>query len=84
MATGIIKSIRGDKGIGFIKRDGGAIGSAERFFDHSSVQEVSFGDLYEGQRVNFTEERDPRVPSRFRAVAVRPVAEPPTSRTRRR
>lgn len=74
MATGIIKSLQGDKGIGFIKRDGGAIGSGDRFFHHSSVQEVSFGDLHEGQRVSFTEERDPRVPSRFRAIAVRPIA----------
>lgn len=75
MATGTITSIRGDKGIGFIKRDGKAIGSGDRFFDHSAVTSGRFGELREGQRVSYVEERDPRVPNRFRAVSVRPIAE---------
>jgi CspA family cold shock protein len=74
MAVGTIKTMRGDKGFGFIKRDGGQMGSGDLFFHQSSVQEGNFDSLREGQRVSFDEERDPRDPSRFRANNVRVIS----------
>jgi cold shock CspA family protein len=71
VATGIIKSIRGDKGIGYIARDGN--GGGERLFRHSSVPDGGFAALRVGQRVSYAEERDPRVPNRFHAVNVRRI-----------
>lgn len=73
MAMGIIKSISEEIGIGYFKRDGGAIGSGERYFHRSSVDNGLFADLREEQRISYSEERDPRVPSRFHAVSVRRI-----------
>jgi cold shock CspA family protein len=75
MATGIIKSIRGDRGTGIIQRDGNAVGNRERLFHLNAVQDMPSGGLREGQRVSYTEERDPRVPNRFRAISVRLLVE---------
>lgn len=68
MATGIIKTIRDDKGFGFIKPEGG---SQDIFFHSSSVEGVTFDELREGQMVEFTEGTDPRNPGRSRAEQVR-------------
>lgn len=75
MATGIMKSIQNDRGFGFIKRDGGMPGAGDRPLCRSVSQAASCGDMGEGQGVRFMEERDPRVPTRFRSVAGRPVSE---------
>lgn len=50
MAEGTIKRLT-DKGFGFINTGG----SKDLFFHSSSVQSVGFDDLYEGQKVTFTE-----------------------------
>lgn len=71
MADGTIKTIRAEKGFGFIARDGG--GSGDLFFHHSAVASGTFDNLQEGQQVSFDEEPDPRDPSRRRAVNVRPA-----------
>jgi len=70
MATGTIKTLRGDKGFGFIKREGSQAGG-DLFFHMSAVQDANFDDLREGQTVSYDEERDPRDPSRYRANNVR-------------
>lgn len=75
MASGTIKTIRAEKGFGFIKKEGGGIGASDLFFHRSAVEGVSFDDLREGQVVSFEEGEDPRDPSRRRAVNVRPSAE---------
>ncbi len=69
MATGTIKTIRDDKGFGFITPDG-STGRNDIFFHATSVTNTTFDTLQEGQRVEFTEEPDPRDPSRRRAVNV--------------
>lgn len=71
MATGTIKTIRAEKGFGFIKKEGSQMGGSDLFFHMSAVQDGHFDDLREGQVVSFDEERDPRDPSRFRANNVR-------------
>lgn len=74
MATGTIKTLREDKGFGFITPDGTA-GRNDVFFHRSAVTEGNFDMLQEGERVSFTEEPDPRDPSRRRAVNVSVVEE---------
>ncbi len=68
MTLGTIKTIRDDKGFGFIKPEGG---SQDIFFHSSSVEGVTFDELREGQQVEFTEGTDPRNPGRSRAERVR-------------
>ncbi len=65
MAEGIIKRLT-DKGFGFISTGG----EKDLFFHSSSVQEVSFDDLHEGQKVSYTEGQSPKGP---RAENVKPV-----------
>ena len=72
MATGTIKTIRDDKGFGFVAPDGSG-GRNDLFFDRSAVENNGFDLLREGQRVSFDEEPDPRDPSRGRAVRVQLV-----------
>ena len=74
MATGTIKTIRADKGFGFIKREGSQMGGSDLFFHMSAVQDAHFDDLREGQTVSYDEERDPRDSSRFRANNVRLIS----------
>ncbi|CAN5162541.1 MAG: cold-shock protein [Chloroflexia bacterium] len=69
MATGTIKTIRDDKGFGFIEPEGTS-GQNDLFFHRSAVEGGGFEMLREGQQVNFEEEPDPRDPSRRRAVRV--------------
>ena len=70
MTQGTIKTIRGDKGFGFIAPDNE---QKDVFFHRSSVEGVSFDDLQEGDRVEFVKGQDPRDPSRARAESVRVI-----------
>ena len=65
MAEGTIKKLT-SKGFGFISTATGE----DLFFHSSSVQEVSFEQLREGQKVSFTEGQGPKGP---RAENVKPV-----------
>ena len=65
MAEGTIKKLT-DKGFGFITLGSGK----DLFFHSSSVQGGSFDDLYEGQKVSFTEGQGPKGPC---AENVKPV-----------
>jgi CspA family cold shock protein len=54
--TGTVKWFNGSKGYGFISREGGD----DVFVHHSAIQAEGFRNLEEGQRVEFTIERDPK------------------------
>ncbi len=73
MATGTVKTIRAERGFGFISRDGATGSSGDLFFHHSAVGDGGFDQLREGQHVTFDEEPDPRDSSRRRAVNVKPA-----------
>jgi CspA family cold shock protein len=64
MAEGTIKRLT-DKGYGFIETSGGQ----DIFFHLSNLEDARFDDLYEGQKVTFTEGRGPKGP---RAENVKP------------
>ena len=72
MAQGTIKTIHDDRGFGFITPDSGA---RDLFFHRSSVEEPTFDQLRQGQRVEFQEGQDPRDPRRSRAEHVRVIDE---------
>jgi CspA family cold shock protein len=57
MAEGIIKKLT-DKGFGFINTGK----EKDLFFHSSSLQDVSFDELHEGQKVSYTEGRGPKGP----------------------
>ena len=59
MAEGIIKKLT-NKGFGFIKTDG----DKDLFFHSSALQDVSFDELHEGQKVSYTEGQSPKGPWR--------------------
>jgi CspA family cold shock protein len=61
---GTIKRVIRDRGFGFIRAEDGK----EVFFHRSSLQELNFDALKEGQSVEFEMEGGPKGP---RAVAVR-------------
>ena len=65
MAEGTIKKLT-EKGFGFIKTGG----EKDLFFHSKSVQGASFDDLYEGQKVSFTEGQGPKGPC---AENVKPI-----------
>lgn len=67
MAQGTIRSIRDDRGFGFIRPDGA---TRDIFFHSSAVEDRQFDQLREGQRVEFTAGTDPRNPGRTRAEKV--------------
>ncbi|HEX5503440.1 MAG TPA: cold-shock protein [Thermomicrobiales bacterium] len=67
MAQGTIKTIRDDRGFGFIQPDGG---TKDVFFHSTSVVGHQFDSLREGQRVEFDIADDPRNPGRLRAENV--------------
>jgi CspA family cold shock protein len=75
MATGTIKTIRDDKGFGFIGQEGDFGRGKDLFFHRSAVVGNGFDLLREGQQVSYDEEPDPRDPSRRRAVNVQPLAD---------
>ncbi len=68
MAQGTIKSLRNDRGFGFIAPDGG---DQDLFFHSSAVEHPTYDELREGQRVEYQSGPDPRNPSRSRAEHVR-------------
>ena len=68
MANGTIARLERGRGFGFIKPQAG---DADLFFHTSALQGLVFDDLREGQTVEFEAEKDPRNPSRSRAVNVR-------------
>ena len=70
LTQGTIKTIRSDKGFGFITPDNE---SQDVFFHRTSVEGERFDDLQEGERVEFTMGRDPRDASRTRAESVRVI-----------
>lgn len=70
MTQGTIKTIRDDKGFGFIRPEAG---TQDLFFHSSAVEGGGFDQLREGDRVEYTEGTDPRNPGRSRAQSVRPV-----------
>ena len=68
MAEGTIKTLRDDKGFGFIRpNDAGK----DIFFHSSVVQGTLFDQLREGDQVTFTAGPDRRDPSRISAEVVR-------------
>ena len=71
MSQGTIKTIRDDKGFGFIAPDDGG---QDIFFHSSAVEDATFDELREGQHVEYTPGPDPRNPSRTRAQQVRPIS----------
>ncbi len=75
MPNGTIKTIRAERGFGFISPEGDNRRGDDLFFHASAVQDVTFDELQEGQQVSFDEEPDPRDPRRQRAVHVRLVEE---------
>jgi cold shock protein len=65
MAEGTIKRLT-DKGFGFIDDGSGK----DMFFHMSSLVDVEFDQLYEGQKVSYTEGQGPKGP---RAENVKPA-----------
>ena len=65
MPVGTIKKLLADRGFGFIKTE-----RDDLFFHMSTVQEVQFEDLQEGQSVEYTEGRGPKGPC---AESVKPA-----------
>ena len=65
MAEGTIKKLT-DKGYGFIQTDSGT----DMFFHSSNLEGVSYDQLFEGQRVTYTDGHGPKGP---RAENVKPV-----------
>ncbi len=61
--VGTVKRVNADKGFGFLRPEGGSV---DFFFHHTSAPE--FGQLKEGDRVEFEEERSQKGP---RATNVR-------------
>ena len=68
MATGTITRLVRDRGFGFIQVEGR---TDEVFFHTSSVEQPTFDELNEGQKVEFEVEPDPRQPQRSRASHVK-------------
>jgi CspA family cold shock protein len=56
--TGTVKWFNGDKGFGFIEREGGK----DVFVHFSAIQGAGFRNLQEGQKVEFDVEQGPKGP----------------------
>lgn len=56
--NGTVKWFNGDKGFGFITREGGA----DVFVHFSAIQGEGFRNLQEGQKVEFAVEKGPKGP----------------------
>jgi len=56
--TGTVKWFNGEKGYGFLAREGGA----DVFVHFSAIQGDGFRNLQEGQKVEFTVEKGPKGP----------------------
>lgn len=57
MPTGTVKWFNSTKGFGFIQPDSG---SADVFVHISAVERAGIGNLTEGQKISYEEQRDPR------------------------
>ncbi|RPI94490.1 MAG: cold-shock protein [Chloroflexi bacterium] len=55
---GTVKWFNGDKGFGFIEREGGK----DVFVHFSAIQSAGFRNLQEGQKVEFNVEQGPKGP----------------------
>jgi CspA family cold shock protein len=55
---GTVKWFNGDKGYGFLEREGGA----DVFVHFSAIQGDGYRNLQEGQKVEFTVEKGPKGP----------------------
>lgn len=75
MPSGTIKTIRDDRGFGFITPEGGRRSGDDLFFHASAVEGTTFEELQVGQHVTYEQEPDTRDPSRQRATRVRPAAD---------
>ncbi len=58
MAEGTVKWFNSQKGYGFIEQDGGQ----DLFVHHTGINGSGFKTLYEGQRVRFEIETNPKGP----------------------
>ena len=65
MAEGTIKRLT-DRGFGFIDTGG----EKDLFFHHSSLEGVEYEQLYEGQRVQYTEGQGPKGPAAEKVTLV--------------
>ncbi len=65
---GTIKKVVRDRGFGFIHADDGR----EIFFHHTSLQQLDFDTLMEGEKVEFDVERGEKGPRAVRVQASRP------------
>ena len=63
--TGTVKWFNGEKGYGFIAREGGP----DVFVHYSAIQGDGFKNLQEGQQVEFTVEKGPKGPQATNVVA---------------
>ena len=54
---------KNEKGFGFIKVDGAAQGSKDLFFHSNELQNISFNELREGDKVSFTIGDSPKGPN---------------------
>ncbi len=70
MTYGTIKTLRFDKGFGFISPDNSRGRDGDVFFHSSSLKNIVFDELQGGERVSFDQEPDPRDSSRSRATNV--------------
>jgi cold shock protein len=72
MTQGTIRSLRTDRGFGFITPDAGG---EDLFFHTSAVADRGFDQLRDGQRVEYAAGVGPRNPQRTRAEDVRLITE---------
>ena len=63
---GTVKWFNGDKGFGFIEREGGK----DVFVHFSAIQADGFKNLNEGQKVEFTVEQGPKGPQAANVIVV--------------
>lgn len=54
---------KNEKGFGFIKIDGAAAGSKDLFFHTNELQNISFDELQEGDKVSFEIGDSPKGPN---------------------
>jgi CspA family cold shock protein len=54
---------KNEKGFGFIKIDGAAAGSKDLFFHSNELQNISFDQLMEGDKVSFEIGQSPKGPN---------------------